>query len=169
MEHDKAILVALGGNLESPEFGAPEQTLEAALGLMPSFGIAVVKRSSWYRSEPVPTADQPWFVNGVAMVETKAQPVELLAVLHSIEERFGRTRALRNESRVLDLDLLAFGRECRSVSGGLVLPHPRIAERAFVLLPLREIVEAWHHPITGQTPAEMFEGLPTAQKIQRIS
>ena len=167
MEHDKAILVALGSNLESPEFGAPEQTLEAALGLMPSFGIAVAKRSSWYRSAPVPPSDQPWFVNGVAKVETKAQPVELLAILHSIEERFGRRRVHRNESRILDLDLLAFGRDCRSVPGGLMLPHPRIAERAFVLLPLRELVGAWHHPITGQTPAEMLEGLSTAQEIQR--
>lgn len=162
------ILVALGSNLESPEIGGPQQTLEAAIGVMPSFGISVLQKSSWYHSAPVPLSDQPWFVNGIVRVETKARSAELLAKLHLIEERFGRKRSVRNESRVLDLDLLAFGRECQSIPGGLTLPHPRIAERAFVLLPLQELAKAWRHPETGQTPGEMLDRLPETQKICRI-
>ena len=163
------ILVALGSNLESPDFGGPQQTLEAALDVMPSFGVTVLAKSSWYRSAPVPISDQPWFVNGVASVATKAHSSDLLTLLHEIEARFGRTRTIRNESRILDLDLLAYGGECRSVPGGLILPHPKIAERAFVLEPLAELAAGWRHPRTGLTPREMLERLPDGQDICRIA
>lgn len=163
------ILIALGSNLESPEFGGPQQVLEAALDAMPSYGATVLKVSTWYSSAPVPISDQPWFTNGVASVKTNAQSSALLARLHEIEARFGRTRGVRNESRVLDLDLLAYGRECRSTPGGLILPHPRIAERAFVLEPLAEVAGQWRHPLTGLTPHEMLGRLPESQRIRRMA
>ena len=162
------ILVALGSNLESPVHGSPQRVLEAALDSMPARGISVILRSSWYRSAPVPPSGQPWFVNGVAQIDTSMKPAELLARLHEIEFQFGRRRLVRNESRVLDLDLLAYNRECLSEGSSLVLPHPRIAERAFVLYPLVEMVPEWQHPVSGETAAEMLRHLPEGQQIERI-
>lgn len=162
------ILVALGSNLESPVHGAPQRVLEAALESMPACGISVVLRSSWYRSAPVPRSSQPWFVNGVAQIDTSMKPAELLACLHEIEFQFGRRRLARNESRVLDLDLLAYDRECPPEGSGLILPHPGIAERAFVLYPLVEMCPEWQHPVSGETAAEMLRGLPEGQQIERI-
>ncbi|NIA66992.1 2-amino-4-hydroxy-6-hydroxymethyldihydropteridine diphosphokinase [Pelagibius litoralis] len=162
------MLVALGSNLESAGFGGPRQTLEAALDVMPSYGIAVIRKSSWYSSAPVPTSSQPWFVNGVICVETSVGPSDLLAKLHAIEERFGRKRIRKNECRTLDLDLLAFGESRLAVQQGLMLPHPRIAERAFVLQPIDEIAPAWRHPVTGETAADMLSRLPGQQRIRRL-
>lgn len=162
------ILVALGSNLKSPDFGDPQQALEAALRALAGRGVAVVHKSSWYRSAPVPPSSQPWFTNGVVSVETKHDPFHLLGLLHEIERDFGRVRTVRNESRVIDLDLLAYDEVLADGSSGLVLPHPRIAERAFVLRPLREIAPAWQHPLTGETPDQMLEQLPGDQQLQRI-
>ena len=162
------ILLALGSNLESPEIGEPREVLEAALDALPTHGIMVAERSSWYRSAPVPPSDQPWFVNGVARLQTKIAAPSLLTVLHQVEARFGRKREHRNESRILDLDLIAYGKQCRSGPDGLILPHPRVAERAFVLRPLQELAPEWRHPITGETPAEMLAKLPSRQQIERL-
>ena len=167
--HDRVILVALGSNLESPQFGGPRQTLEAALGAMPYFGITVRQRSSWYSTAPVPASDQPWFVNGVALVETKASPAKLLALLHEIEAQFGRRRRSRNENRILDLDLLEYNHRVCCIEGGLQLPHPKIAQRAFVLHPLEELVPEWRHPLTDRTPAEMIQDLREFQSIRRLT
>src|SRR5512135_1345665 len=98
------ILIGLGANLASPEFGAPPESLEAALALLAERGVRVVARSRWYRSAPVPPSGQPWFVNGVVAVETALEPAALLEVLHAVEARFGRVRRERNAARVLDLD-----------------------------------------------------------------
>lgn len=116
----------------------------------------------------MPPSGQPWFVNGVARVDTSLNPAELLARLHEIEFQFGRRRIVRNESRVLDLDLLAYDRERLVEESGLALPHPRIAERAFVLYPLVEIAPEWQHPVSGDTAAEMLRCLPEGQQIERI-
>lgn len=162
------ILVALGSNLKLPEFGGPRQILDAALNVMPSFGISVVRRSSFFSSAPVPASDQPWFLNAVACVETSADPAKLLTKLHAIETRFGRKRGCRNESRTLDLDLLAYGRQQITILDGLVVPHPRIAERTFVLKPILEVAPGWRHPVTGKTAAEMLTNLPEGQQIRRL-
>ena len=160
------ILVALGANLPSPEFGAPPASLEAALELLQREGMSLRRRSRWYRSAPVPASAQPWYVNGVAEVETALSPADLLAALHRVEARFGRVRNERNEARVLDLDLIAYD-ERVSVPGDPPpeLPHPRMHERAFVLQPLTEIAPAWRHPRLGLTAAEMLRRLPPGQRI----
>src|SRR5271165_6923341 len=98
---DKLILIGIGGNLASARFGAPPVALEAE-------GIQVATRSAWYRTEPVPRSDQPWFVNAVASLITHLAARDLLEVLHSVEGRFGRVRSERNAARVLDLDLLDY-------------------------------------------------------------
>lgn len=148
------ILIGLGANLPS-RVGAPRATLEAALVELGRRGVALVRRSRFWETAPVPAADQPWFVNAVALVETGLSATELLATLHSVEAAFGRERGTVNAARTLDLDLLAYRSEGCNEPGGLVLPHPRLAERAFVLLPLQEIAPDWRHPASGRSVAEM--------------
>ncbi len=132
------ILIGLGGNLDSNMAGPPVKTLAAALTALESAGVRVLRRSRWYRSEPVPRSDQPWFVNAVATVETDLFAFDLLQLLHAVEAKFGRVRGMPNVARTLDLDLLDYDGE-RSDGPELVLPHPRLHQRRFVLLPLAEI------------------------------
>ena len=126
--------------------------------------IRIVRRSRWYRSAPQPLSTQPWFVNGVAVVETRLSPLALLAELQAIERRFGRHRGRPNAARTLDLDLLAFGG--RTVSHRrLILPHPHLHERAFVLLPLREVAPGWRHPGSGLSVSDLVSRLPPGQRL----
>ena len=87
-------------------------------------------------------------------METDLTPAELLAVLHDVEEQFGRVRRERNEARVLDLDLLAFNDRVSAPGETPILPHPRMGERAFVLLPLSEVAPTWRHPVNGLSAAD---------------
>jgi 2-amino-4-hydroxy-6-hydroxymethyldihydropteridine diphosphokinase len=163
----RGVYIGLGANLPSPEHGAPEQTLEAAMRMLESRGLAIVARSPTYESEPVPVSDQPWYLNAVIEVATDRSAAELLGLLHSVENAFGRVRAVRNEARVLDLDLLDHRGEVRTGPESPLLPHPRLADRAFVLLPLRDIASDWRHPVSGRTVAELLESLPEGQRIRR--
>ena len=160
------IFIALGSNLPGPH-GDPRAQLEAALRALATEGLRLVRCSRWYESEPVPVSDQPWFVNGVVEVETGLEPEALLALLHRVEAAFGRIRRVRNEARALDLDLLAYGE--RVMAGQPELPHPRLQERAFVLLPLAEIAPAWRHPILGETAAVLAGKLPPGQRLRLAS
>ena len=157
------ILIGLGANLPG-NFDTPRQALEAALLRLESAGLRVIARSRIWRSRPVPVSDQPWFANAVAAIETELAPAALLALLHRLEDEFGRVRTVRNAPRVLDLDLLAYG---RLVQGGLeppLLPHPRLAERAFVLLPLADIAADWVHPVSGAPLCNLIACLPADQE-----
>lgn len=160
---DFVILIALGANLPSRAYGSPLQTCEAALAALAARGVRIVRRSRWYESEPVPPSDQPPFVNGVAQVATDLPPAELLALLHRIERDFGRTRRQRNEARVIDLDLLAYDDRVSAAGEKPELPHPRLTERAFVLLPLAELAPDWRHPVSGRTAADLAADLPPGQ------
>lgn len=162
------IVIGIGANLPNPRFGTPRQTCEAALTALEQAGVTVVRRSHWYRSAPVPPSDQPWFVNGVAILDTTLSPAALLAVLHRIEAAFGRTRRVRNEARVIDLDLLAYHDRVSGPGESPVLPHPRLAERAFVVQPLAEIAPDWRHPGDGRTAAEMLAALPEEGRAHPI-
>jgi len=160
------ILVGLGANLPT-QWGGPQATLAAALEALECEAVHVLARSRWYRSAPVPASDQPWYVNAVASVATAHPPVALLRLLHSVEARFGRQRRARNEARPLDLDLLDYDGLVLE-QDGLVLPHPRLHERAFVLLPLAEIAPDWRHPRLGKTVAELIAALPADAAAEPI-
>jgi 2-amino-4-hydroxy-6-hydroxymethyldihydropteridine diphosphokinase len=160
------ILVGIGSNLAAPGYRSPRDTAMAAVAQLPAIGVAIVARSPWYLSEPVPASDQPWFVNGVVEIATELPPPELLARLLALEAQFGRERGARDAARTLDLDLLDYdGRECSTPD--LVLPHPRLHERRFVLAPLCDIVPDWRHPRLGLSAAELLAGLPPGQPIRR--
>lgn len=160
------IVIGLGANLSSPRYGGPQRACEAALDALRAAGVAVPRRSRWYRSAPVPASDQPWFVNAVAEVETGLSAAELLDLLHRIEREMGREHRVRNEARVIDLDLLVYGETVSGPGETPVLPHPRLAERAFVVLPLAELAPDWRHPRTGQSLAAMVRALPEDQRAE---
>jgi 2-amino-4-hydroxy-6-hydroxymethyldihydropteridine diphosphokinase len=161
------ILVGIGSNLAVSRFGSPRRTASAAVAQLPELGVAVVRCSRWYLSQPVPPSDQPWYVNAVAVVETRLGPGALLGTLLALEARFGRRRGVANAARTLDLDLLDYdGR--RSATGHLVLPHPRLHERRFVLAPLAEIAPRWRHPLLAMTARELLRRLPPGQPIRAL-
>ena len=155
------ILLGLGANLPSSA-GPPVATLEAALAELEASGARVVARSRWFRTAPVPPSDQAWFVNAVARLETTLEPMELLTLLQRVERAFGRRRAVRNEARPLDLDLLDYDGRILDIPG-LVLPHPRLHLRAFVLLPLQDVAPGWRHPVLSETVSELIAKLPADQ------
>ncbi len=126
--------IGLGANLEQPI----EQVTQAIQELDAIARTQLLAVSSLYRSAPVGYADQPDFINAVAKLSTRLSAHELLDALHDIENRHGRRRSIRNAPRTLDLDLLLYGTLALD-EDGLVVPHPRMHERAFVLLPLAEI------------------------------
>jgi 2-amino-4-hydroxy-6-hydroxymethyldihydropteridine diphosphokinase len=161
------VLIGLGGNLPSPVFGTPLRTLTAALAALADEGAAVVACSGWYRSAPLPSSDQPWYVNAVAALATELDPFALLAALQRIERQFGRVRGVRDAARTVDLDLLDYdGLELETRA--LSLPHPRLHQRRFVLEPLHELRPDWRHPRLGLTAAELLARLPAQQSVYRL-
>lgn len=157
------IFIAIGSNLSHPEFGAPIGVCEAALAAITEGKCRITAKSRWFRSAPVPRSDQPDFVNGVVSVETAMAPAELLVFLHRIEGRFDRERSVPNAARTLDLDLLAYGKIVNKGPVSPILPHPRMTERAFVMLPLADIAPDWRHPITGAGISALVASLPPDQ------
>ncbi len=140
--------IGLGANLDS-KFGTPAETLKKAIAAISLQRIEVIAVSPVYKTAPVPVSDDPWYFNQVIEVTTMLTAHELLKVLHSIEEEFGRVRTVQNAPRVLDLDILTFG-EYALHSDVLSVPHPRMFERAFVLQPLYDLNPEWRHPMTGK-------------------
>ena len=166
------IFISLGANLPASETQTPLDTLNRVIGELtddPRLEVAAV--SPWYASAPVPVSDQPWFVNGVAQIRTDLPADALLGMLHEVEERHGRVRHERNAARLLDLDLLVYHAQIASGigPGAPVLPHPRMCERAFVLLPLHDIAPDWCHPVTGRGVVELLSEISPGQIIRRMS
>lgn len=150
---DAAVVIALGSNLAG-DFPSTEALLEAAVMELPTAGVKVLARSSWWRSAAWPDPREPAYLNGVILVATGLSPPALMAALADVERSFGRERAAANAPRTLDLDLVAFGRAVVETSG-LTLPHPRAHDRSFVMGPLAQIAPAWRHPVSGQTAAAL--------------
>ena len=156
------ILVGLGANLPG-KFGSPADTIAAALVALTESGLRVDKVSRLWLTAPVPVSDQPWYHNAVASIETVLSPLAIFRILQKIENDFGRVRLVRNEPRVLDLDLLGY-HDLIQKDPQLILPHPRLHERGFVLLPLQDIAPDWTYPGTGATLSTMIAALPADQK-----
>jgi 2-amino-4-hydroxy-6-hydroxymethyldihydropteridine diphosphokinase len=121
-------------------------------------GVKIAKVSPFYETVAWPDPADPPFVNAVAAIETPLQAIALLTLLHEVETAFGRKRSAKNAPRTLDLDLLDYRGEIHA--GALVLPHPALARRAFVLEPLRDVAPQWRHPVSGMTAAALLAALP---------
>lgn len=175
-------LLAYGANLPGPA-GVPRATLTAALDRLAEQLPAPMKASRLFESPAYPPGSGPPFLNGCAAVRWDAGPEALLALLHRIEDAFGRTRANRWEPRAIDLDLIAVGPAVCPDPGThdawrtlplaqqrvlrpdrLVLPHPRMQDRAFVLVPMLDVAPDWRHPRTGRSVREMVDALDPAEK-----
>lgn len=176
--------IGLGGNLASAE-GCAKATVIAALSRLVRENVKLRGVSRLYRTPAFPAGSGPDFANAVALIATDLPPAELLDHLHAIEAQFGRRRDRRWGPRTLDIDLLyyddrvlpdaAMQRRWRDLDLAsqqtqapetLILPHPRLQDRAFVLIPLAEIAPAWRHPLTGQSVADMVAALPAAEKAE---
>jgi 2-amino-4-hydroxy-6-hydroxymethyldihydropteridine diphosphokinase len=157
------IFIGLGANLDSVRFGPPLATLEAAVRALDSTECRVTVQSGWFCSSPVPLSDQPLYINGVIQLETELSPTALLRRLHQIEDDFGRDRGVPNAARVLDLDLLVYHDSILEDPRGPLVPHPRMHQRAFVLLPLFRLTPEWIHPRLGLNIHTLIDALPADQ------
>lgn len=177
MSNDQSILIALGGNLHS-DAGSPDQTLRAAITRLQEEGAEIRKVSRFYATPCFPAGAGPDYVNAAAEIGVTAPPSEALALLHRVEAAFGRARDRRWGQRTLDLDLLAAGdsvlpdaatqarwrdlpldTQMQEAPGDLILPHPRIQDRAFVLVPLADVAPNWVHPLLGLSVIQMRDAL----------
>lgn len=175
--------VALGSNQALGD-ASPAAVLRGASGALARVeGVTLLRESAQYRSPAWPIGSGPDFVNAVVGIATCLTPHALLSALHRIEALYLRERDTRWAARSLDLDLLAYGgavvpdaatlqawidlpsgTQARIAPDQLILPHPRLQDRGFVLIPWAEIAPDWHHPITGASVAEMRDALPAAAR-----
>ena len=158
----KRIAIALGSNL-----GDSRTILDNATQILAqTIGITLKAQSSWYQTAPV-GPPQPDYLNGCALLEVQLTPQELLETLLKIEVQFGRVRQERWGPRTLDLDLLLFD-DLILETPSLQLPHPRMIERAFVLVPLAEIAPNWVEPVSGKAIAQLVQGVDCSG-VRRVS
>ena len=155
-----AVYLGLGSTL-----GNRQKNLDMALDLL-SQRLRVKKVSSVYDTEPVDNPDQPRFLNMVCQVYTNLAPTELLALAKAVESKMGRIPRGRNAPRPIDIDILLYGDQVIETPE-LVIPHPRLTERAFVLIPLAEIAPDTLCPTSGKTVNQMFEELGAVQGVFR--
>jgi 2-amino-4-hydroxy-6-hydroxymethyldihydropteridine diphosphokinase len=158
----KTAFLALGSNI-----GDREANLRDAVNRLESDEIGVLRRSSVYETAPQELLDQPWFLNAVVQIETSLFPMQLLQRVREIERQMGRQRVTPKGPRNIDLDVLFYGRSVIATAE-LVVPHPRMTQRRFVLEPLAEIAPDFRHPVTGKTASEMLAGLEP-QGTRRLS
>jgi len=154
-----SVFLSLGANV-----GDREANLRAALQGLEGRGFHVTALSSLYLTEPVDAPPQAWFLNAVAGGETALSPEALLQACLDTERALGRVRDVPRGPRTIDLDLLLHGGEVRDTPG-LVLPHPRLPERRFVLVPLVELAPGARHPVLGLTAAEMLRRCPDRSQV----
>ena len=145
------IYLSLGSNL-----GDRAANLQKAIQALPEGGVRVLRSSSIYETEPVDFLEQPWFLNCVIEGETSHEPRRLLDELQGIERRLGSRKLIPRGPRVIDLDILFYG-DAMIHEAGMEIPHPRLADRRFVLVPLAELVPEFCHPATGSTAKEMLD------------
>lgn len=158
----KLVYLSLGSNV-----GDREANLREAISRLGAIG-HVQKVSSFYETEPVELAAQPWFLNCAVELETEKMPKQFLSAILQIEQEMGRRREQRRGPRTIDIDILLFGSSVIDTKD-LTIPHPAMHERRFVLEPLAEIAPEQRHPIFKRTVRELREALPAGQSVRRIS
>lgn len=161
----KTAYVAIGGNLTPEGYDTLEDVMADALKSVANQALEIEQVSKWFETAPVPVSDQPWFLNAILRVRTKMSATQLLACLHDIEANFGRVRKQRNEARILDLDLIDYDGLVQD-DETITVPHPRMHQRAFVLLPLQDIDPNWHHPVTNIGISQLIAQMPEGQDIR---
>lgn len=183
-QFDDHLIVAIGSNVTST-YGGPLQTVQAAVDELDRAPFKLLKVSRFYQTPCFPKGAGPDFVNAAATLAFHGEPDAVLRHLHEIEARFGRERVSRWGARTLDLDLLAVGnrilpdeivlknwmelspeRQLKEAPDQLILPHPRLHERGFVLVPMADVAPDWVHPILGRSVQQMLDGLSDAQKAE---
>ena len=162
------IYIGIGSNLNGKNNETPLQNCKKALVELKK-EVNICKISSWYKSEPIPVSNQPWFINGVIEISTNKSSLDLLEFILSIEKVFGRVRKKQNEARILDLDIIDYKKKILYIKNKLIIPHPRMHERSFVLQPLSELNPKWMHPIKKKGIKELIRNLNDKQKISKIS
>ena len=159
----KRVFLSLGSNL-----GDRVANIRKALEQLPGVGVEITRVSSFYRSEPVDFRPQAWFVNCVAEAETRLMPLQLLKAVKLVERALGRRPAVAKRPRAIDIDIL-FYESVVVRSAVLNIPHARMAERRFVLLPLRELAGNLRHPISKRTVYEMLGEAGEGSQVVRLS
>jgi len=171
----KKYFIALGSNMETQNLSRLE-IINIALGYLSQFKIILIKVSSFWESRSYPDRSQPNFINAVAEVQSELNPYQILLTLKNIEKKMGRKNSARWEKRVLDIDIISSGsiilpnsfefnkwlkmplhKQIKIKPYELILPHPRIQDRLFVLKPLDEVDPNWTHPVLNKTSLELIK------------
>jgi 2-amino-4-hydroxy-6-hydroxymethyldihydropteridine diphosphokinase len=158
----KQVFLSLGSNI-----GDRVAHIRQALELLPNAGVEVRRVSSFYQTEPVDFLPQRWFVNCVVEVGTDLMPRRLLKTLRSVERALGRRPGIPKGPRPIDIDILLYENVVVR-SALLTIPHERLSERRFVLIPLRELARDLRHPVTQRTVVEMLHDTPDRSQVVRL-
>ncbi|PYT74469.1 MAG: 2-amino-4-hydroxy-6-hydroxymethyldihydropteridine diphosphokinase [Acidobacteria bacterium] len=160
---ETTVYLSLGSNL-----GDREKNLRAAMAFLADANLRMTGISSFYETEPVDLREQPWFLNCVVQAETELPPLDLLRVLRGIEATMGSKKLVPKGPRLIDLDILLYSGETIDTPE-LQVPHPRMLQRKFVLVPLAEIAPNLRHPSWAKTAAELSHGITDSSVVRKFA
>jgi len=156
------IYIGFGSNL-----GNKKNNIKSAIGLLKE-KCKILKASNLYRTEPLYLKNQDWFLNAAAECLTDLEPEDLLDFLKSVEKKIGRVKTIKHGPRIIDLDILFYGDKIINEKD-FIVPHPKLHERLFVLVPLNELCSEFIHPVFKKSVKELISGIKTEQKIEKYN